>query len=398
MFLHSRTARSRIALFSTTAAVLSVAACGGGGGPPEFPPPDVSVAEVVQRSVTEWDDYTGRIEAVDAVEIRPRVAGHLDRVHFREGSLVQKGQLLFSIDAREYRAAADAARADLARAEARVTLARQELERAGKLIEARAISQGELQGREGEMQQADADVLAARARLAQAELNLGFTRITAPITGRIGEALVNEGNLVSPGESLLTTLVSVDPVYVVFEGDEQAYLRYQAMDRAGARKSSRDTPNPVLVGLADEDGYPHQGVMDFVDNAVNPDTGTIRGRAVLPNPDGVFTPGLFARIRLLGSEATQVMLIHEQAILTDQDRRYVYVLGEGNTAMRKDVTLGAVIEGLRVVRSGLAAGDKVVVNGVRKIFFPGQPVNPRVVPMDQPNQPDPAATPAQAAG
>ncbi len=292
----------------------------------------------------------------------------------------------------------DAARADLARAEARVTLARQELERAGKLIEARAISQGELQGRQGEMQQADADVLAAKARLAQAELNLSFTRITAPISGRIGEALVNQGNLVSPGESLLTTLVSVDPVYVVFEGDEQAYLRYQAMDRAGARKSSRDTPNPVLVGLADEDGYPHQGVMDFVDNAVNPDTGTIRGRAVLPNPDGVFTPGLFARVRLLGSEATQVMLIHEQAILTDQDRRYVYVLGEGNTAMRKDVILGAVIEGLRVVRSGLAAGDKVVVNGVSKIFFPGQPVNPRVVPMDQPNQPDPAATPAQAAG
>jgi multidrug efflux system membrane fusion protein len=392
---NARTA-ARLAAASSFVLPLLLVACGGGGGPPEFPPPDVSVAPVVQRSVTEWDDYTGRIRAVDSIEIRPRVAGHLQQVHFREGSLVEKGQLLFSIDAREFRAAADAARADLARAEARAQLARRELDRADRLIGARAISEGELQTRQGEMQQADADVLAARARLAQAELDLGYTRITAPITGRIGEALINEGNLVTPGESLLTTLVSIDPVYVEFNGDEQAYLRYQSMDRSGTRKSSRDTPNPVLVGLANEEGYPHRGEMDFVDNAVNPDTGTIRGRAVLPNPDGVFTPGLFARVRLLGSAPADVLLVHEQALLTDQDRRYVYVLGDGDVAVRKDVTLGPTVEGLRVVRAGLAPGDKVVVNGVRKIFYPGQKVNPRVVPMDAPNQPAPAAAPGAA--
>jgi multidrug efflux system membrane fusion protein len=370
------------------AGVLS--ACGG-GGPPEFPPPDVSVAPVVKRSITEWDDYTGRIEAVDAVEIRPRVAGYLADVHFREGALVEKGALLFTIDDREYRAAVDAARADVVRAEARVEVARQELDRAAKLIEARAVSQGELESRQAEQRQAEADALAARARLAQAELDLSFTRVRAPLAGRAGEALVTVGNLVAPGETLLTTVVSVDPVHVVFDGDERAYLRYQQLARQGGRPSSRDAANPVLVGLSNEEGFPHRGAMDFVDNALNPATGTIRGRAVVPNPDGVLTPGLFARVRLLGASQTDALLIHEQALLTDQDRRYVYVLGEGNVAVRKDVTLGPQVEGLRVVSSGLAEGDKVIVNGVRKIFFPGQPVNPREVPMDAPNAPPPGA-------
>lgn len=386
MFRPYRAAARRKHTFVLAAVTALLAACGG-GGPPEFPPPDVSVAQVVQRSVTEWDDYTGRVEAIESVEIRPRVAGHLMRVHFREGGLVAKGELLFSIDDREYRAAADAARADLARAEARVALAGQELARAETLIAARAVSQGELDARRVEMQQAEADVLAARARVAETALNLSFTRIASPIDGRAGAALVKPGNLVAPGETLLTTVVSIDPVYVVFDGDEQAYLRYQALARNGGRPSSRDARNPVLVGLANEDGFPHRGEMDFVDNAVNPETGTIRGRAIVPNPDGVFTPGLFARLRLLGDSETDALLIHEQAVLTDQDRRYVYVLGEGNLAMRKDVTLGARVEGLAVVRSGLAAGDKVIVNGVRKIFFPGQPVNPREVPMDDPDQP-----------
>jgi multidrug efflux system membrane fusion protein len=180
----------------------------------------------------------------------------------------------------------------------------------------------------------------------------------------------------------------------VFEGDERAYLRYQQLDRAGLRPSSRDNPNPVLVGLADEQGFPHRGEMDFVDNALDPDTGTIRGRAVVPNPDGILTPGLFVRVRLLGTSEKDALLIHEQAVLTDQDRRYVYVLGEGDVAVRKDVTLGARVEGLRIVTSGLAAEDRVIVNGVRKIFFPGQPVAPRDVPMDQPDAPAPGAAPA----
>jgi multidrug efflux system membrane fusion protein len=381
------------------AAALIVSACGN-GEQQQPPPPDVSVAAVVKKSVTEWDEYSGHIEAIESAEIRPRVSGHLNRVHFAEGGLVEKGQLLFTIDAREYRAAAEAARADLARAEARVELAKQELTRAETLIAARAVSKGELDTRRMEAHQAEADVLAARARLAQAELNVGFTRVTAPFAGRAGAALVKPGNVVAAGETLLTTVVSVDPVYVTFTGDERAYLRYQELARAGNRESSRDTANPVLVGLANEAGFPHRGQVDFVDNALDPATGTIRARAVLPNPDGVFTPGLFARVRLLGGSQTDALLIHEQAVLTDQDRRYVYTVGKDNSAERHDVRLGPHVEGLVVVNDGLKAGDKVIVNGMRKIFFPGQPVNPRDVPMDQPNQPPPAAPaqPAQPAG
>jgi len=378
-------------------AALLLAACGG-DGQQQFPPPDVSVAAVVQKSVTEWDDYSGHIEAIESAEIRPRVSGHLRSVRYREGGLVEKGQLLFTIDDREYAAAASAARADAARAEARVALAKQELARAEQLITARAVSQGELDARRMEAQQADADLLAANARLARADLDLGFTRVTAPFAGRAGVALVKPGNVVNANQSLLTTLVSVDPVYVTFTGDERAYLRYQELARNGSRGSSRDTRNPVLVGLANEDGFPHQGEMDFVDNALDPATGTIRARAVLPNPDGVFTPGLFARVRLLGASQQDALLIHEQAVLTDQDRRYVYVVGANNSAERRDVTLGPHIESLRVVQSGLKPGDKVIVNGMRKIFFPGQPVNPRDVPMDQPNLPPPAPAQAPAAG
>jgi len=356
------------------------------------------VATVVKKPVTEWDEFTGRVEAVDTVEIRPRVAGHLKGWHFREGGLVRKGDLLFTIDDREYRAEAEAARAAVAGAEAEAQLASQELRRAEELVGQKLIAERDLDAARARKQQAEAALLSALARRRQAELDLGFTQITSPIDGRAGAALVKPGNLVAPGETLLTTVVSIDPVYVVFDGDEAAYLRYQQMARRGERESSRDARNPVLVGLADEDGYPHRGEMDFVDNQVNPDTGTIRGRAVVPNPDGVFTPGLFARVRLLGASEVEALLIHEQAVMTDQDRRYVYVVGEGNTAQRKDVTLGAHVEGLRIVESGLEPGDKVVVNGVRKIFFPGQPVNPREVPMDQPNQPAPAAAPPAQAG
>ncbi|MBX3704332.1 MAG: efflux RND transporter periplasmic adaptor subunit [Steroidobacteraceae bacterium] len=384
--------RRRKAVIAAAAALL-LAACGG-NGEHQFPPPDVSVAAVVQKSVTEWDDYSGHVEAIESAEIRPRVSGHLRRIAYREGGLVTKGQLLFTIDDREYAAAADAARADAARAEARIALAKQELARAEQLIAARAVSQGELDARRMEAQQADADLLAAQARLARAELDLGFTRVTAPFEGRAGAALVKPGNVVNANQTLLTTLVSVDPVYVTFTGDERAYLRYQELARNGSRGSSRDTRNPVLVGLANEDGFPHQGEMDFLDNALDPASGTIRARAVLPNPDGVFTPGLFARVRLLGASRDDALLIHEQAVLTDQDRRYVYVLGANDSAERRDVALGPHVEGLRVVLSGLKPGDKVIVNGMRKIFFPGQPVNPRDVPMDQPNLPPPAPAPA----
>jgi multidrug efflux system membrane fusion protein len=239
-------------------------------------------------------------------------------------------------------------------------------------------------------------VLSARANLARAQLDLGFTRVTAPFAGRAGMALVKPGNLVAPNETLLTTLVSVDPVYVVFTGDERAYLRYQELARSGNRESSRDVRNPVLVGLADDEGFPHRGEVDFVDNALNPETGTIRARAVLPNPDGIFTPGLFARVRLLGESQENALLIHEQAVLTDQDRRYVYIAGKEGSAERRDVKLGPHVEGLVVVESGLKPGDKVIVNGMRKIFFPGQPVKPRDVPMNEPNLPAPPQQQKQA--
>lgn len=384
-------------LIPAIAALSLLAACGG-GAQQQMPPPDVNAAAVVKKSVTEWDEYSGHVEAIESAEIRPRVGGHLQRIDYAEGSMVEKGQLLFTIDSREYKASADAADADASRAEARLALAEQELKRAESLIGERAISQGELDQRRMEAQQAQADVLAARANLARANLDLGFTHIRAPFSGRAGEAKVKPGNLVAPNETLLTTLVSVDPVYVTFTGDERAFLRYQEIVRAGNADSPRDGGTPVLVGLANEDGFPHKGEVDFVDNALNPETGTIRARAVLANPDGVFTPGLFARVRLLGESQADALLINEQAVLTDQDRRYVYVVGDKNSAERRDVTLGAHVEGLVVVESGLKAGDRVIVNGMRKIFFPGQPVNPHGVPMDQPNLPTPQPAQQPAAG
>lgn len=385
-----------ISIFSVSllsAAIL--AACSGGGQQGMPPPPQVNVAQVVQKKVQLWDEFSGRIEAVETVELRPRVSGYLSAVHFREGSEVRRGQRLFSIDDREYRAAVDSAKANLARAQSRVALARTELARSERLIKEQATSQGELDQRRGELQQAQADAASMRAAVTQAELNLSFTQISSPINGRIGAALVKPGNLVSPGTSLLSTVVTMDPIYVTFEGDEQVYLKYQTMSQNGQRQSSRDARNPVQVGLANETGYPHKGEMVFVDNQLNAGTGTIRAKAELKNTDGVFTPGLYARVRLLGSGEQNVMLIHEMAVSTDQDRKFVYVLGDKNATLRKDVVLGETVDGLRVVRKGLDPKDVVVVNGVRKIFFPGAPVDPITVPMDKPDQAPPA--PANAA-
>ncbi len=376
-------------LIAITAIGLSIAACGGGGngGMPQMPPAGVGVAEVVVKPIVEWDDFTGRIQAVNSVQLQPRITGYIDEVHFDEGAIVEEGDLLFTIDEREYRAAAASARADVARAETRVDLARQDLARSEKLIDARAVSSEAVEQQRGEVKQAEADLNAARAALDAAELNLGFTRITAPIAGRVGEALIKPGNLVSPAGSILTTLVSIDPIHVVFEGDENIYLKYAARAAAGERPSSRDAPNPVQVGLASDSDYPFHGEMDFVDNQVDPATGTIQGRALIPNPDGYLIPGLFARVRLLGSSEYEAVLIHEAAVMTDQDRKYVYVVGADNLAIRRDVVLGRENEGLRVVEQGLDAGEQVVVNGVRKIFFSGAPVAPFTVDMQNPMNP-----------
>ena len=381
-----------------TLAILALTACqkseSGAPGANQGPPPaEVSVAQVLSKEITQWDDFTGRVEAKETIEIRPRVGGYLASVNFDEGKPVKKGQLLFAIDDREYRAAVETASANVARAQSRSEVAAGEVARSNKLLVARAVSQEEFASREGELRQAVADLRSAQASLTQARLNLEFTRIESPIDGRIGLAMMRPGNLVAPGTSLLATVVSLDPMYVYFEGDERTYLKYQVMARAGERPSSRDVQNPVRMGLANEEGYPHQGVMDMVDNQLNPQTGSIRARAVFDNKDGVFTPGLFARIQLMGSGTHQALLIHDQAVLTDQDRKYVYVVGPGNTALRKNIVLGDLVDGLRIVMGGLEASDSVVVNGMRKIFFPGMPLKTNVVPMDAPNTPPPA--PAQ---
>lgn len=353
---------------------------------PAPPKPDVSAAAVVVKDVRRWDEFTGRIEAIESVQLSPRVGGYIDSVNFVEGSEVKKGDVLFVIDQRPYRAAAEQARAEFARATTQVGLARSELARADKLAEARAVSAEEVDQREAALARAEADLRAARAAVVVAELDLEFTEVRAPISGRVGRALVTAGNLVSapPAATLLTTIVSLDPVYVYFEGDEQIYLRYNEMDRNGERPSSRNARNPVRVALAGETGFPHEGEMDFMDNRVDPGTGTISARAVLPNGDRVFTPGLFARVQLLGSGTFRALLIDEKAVLTDQDRKFVYVLGEGGRAQRRDVKLGPVVDGLRVVESGLEPGDEVIVHGVQKVFFPGMEVEAQKIAMGEP--------------
>ncbi|TKR30191.1 efflux RND transporter periplasmic adaptor subunit [Luteimonas gilva] len=372
-----------LALSALVAAVIaacsSQAAPGEGAGMP--PPPEVSVATVLSKPVKQWDDFTGRVSAIETVELRPRVSGYVERVAYQEGQEVHKGDLLFVIDQRRYRAELARAQADLERARSEARLARSQDVRAQTLLEAKAISREEFDTRKAATAQGDAGVRAAEAAVASAQLDLQFTQVRSPINGRAGRAMVTEGNLAQADSTLLTTLVSQDPMYVYFESDEQSFLRYQELARKGERVNNK---NPVRVGLASEQGYPHEGVVDFIDNQVDPATGTIRARAVLPNPDRVFTPGLFARVQLEGSAEFKAMLIDDKAVLTDQDRKYVYVLGPKNTAVRKDIVLGRMIGGLRVVEKGLAANDKVIVHGVQKVFFPGMPVAPKQIAMGDP--------------
>ncbi|MCC6714089.1 MAG: efflux RND transporter periplasmic adaptor subunit [Gammaproteobacteria bacterium] len=365
-----------------------------GGGAPQMPPPAVSAAEVVSKEVTEWDEFTGRLEAVDSVNIQPRVAGYIESVNYKEGAEVKKGDVLFVIDQRPFKAELARADAELARARAQAQLADAQAARARQLLATKMISQEEADERYAARTQAAADIRAAEANVDVARLDMEYTAIRSPIDGRAGRAFVTPGNLVSGGEmvpnaTLLTTVVSLDPMYVYFDADEQTYLRYGDMARSGKRPSSREVANPVQIGLADEEGFPHAGRMDFVDNVVDPATGTIRARAVLDNKERIFTPGLFARVRLIGSGKFQAILIDDKAILTDQDRKYVYVLGPNNVAERRDIKPGRIVDGLRIVTAGLNVGDKVIIHGVQKVFFPGMPVAPQMIKMGDP--PPPAA-------
>ncbi|QDH71628.1 efflux RND transporter periplasmic adaptor subunit [Lysobacter alkalisoli] len=345
-----------------------------------MPPPEVSIAEVVSREVQPWDEFTGRVSAVESVELRPRVSGYVERVAFKEGQEVAKGDLLFVIDQRRYRADLDRAQAQLAQARSESELARTQHARAQSLVEAKAISTEEFESRRAGRSQAEAAVRAAEAAVANARLDLQFTEVRAPISGRAGRALVTAGNLAQADATVLTTLVSLDPVHVHFEADEQTWQRYAA--QAGEQRAVQD--NAVRVGLGGEGGedrFRHAGKVDFVDNQIDSGTGTIRVRAVVPNPDRLLTPGLFARVRMQGRDRHQALLIDDQAVLTDQDRKFVYVLGEGNAAERRDITLGRASGDLREVSAGLAPGDKVIVHGVQKVFFPGMPVSPTTIEM-----------------
>jgi len=377
--------RNALGLIGVLVVTMFTTACDPAGGetPQGPPPPEVSVAEVIQRNIAQWDEFTGHVEASETVEIRPRVSGYIESVEYIDGHEVKKGQVLFIIDQRPYQADLERAEAELARAKTQAELAKTEVARARKLIDAKMISQEEYDQRAAASEQGGASIRAAAAAVEVARLNLEFTEVKSPIDGRAGLALVTPGNLVTtqPSATLLTTVVSLDPMYVYFDGDEQTYLRYMEMARSGQRPSSREAHNPVRVGLANEKGFPHEGFMDFVDNQLDPQTGTIRARAVLDNKDRIFTPGLYARVQLLGGAPTDTLLIDDKAILTDQDRKYVYVLNEQNQAIRRDVKLGRLVDGMRVISSGLEAGEVIIVHGIQKIFYPGMVVVPKPIAM-----------------
>ena len=368
----------------TIAVLLALSACGT--PPPPAPAPTVSVAAALEREVQDWDEFTGRFQAVQHVDIKARVTGYIDRVAFREGSLVSKGDLLFSIDPRTYANETRRSEAELARLRAAAMLARDQLRRAQLLRGTGAISRDDFDQRADSSLQALASLAAADAALANARLNQSFTNVRAPISGRVGRAEVTVGNLVQTGQSatLLTTLVSVDPIYVEFEGDERAYLKYRQRAPAVASVPEESVDDAraqtVLLGLADEEGFPHSGRVVFVDNALNPQTGTIRIRAQLNNPDGRFAPGLFARLRLVGGRKHRAVLINDKAVGTDQDQKFVMVLGADNKLAYRPVTLGKLVDGMRVVQSGLQVGERIVVNGLQRVR-PGVTVKPEAVPM-----------------
>jgi multidrug efflux system membrane fusion protein len=368
---------------------------GAQSGPP---PPQVSVAQVLEKKVQDWDEFTGRLQAVETVEIRPRVSGYIDKVAFSEGSQVKSGDLLFIIDPRPYQAENDKAAADVKRYATALDLARIELTRVQQLKDSGAVSEEELDERKSTVASAEANLAGSKAALESAALNLSFTRVTSPITGRVSRAEVTRGNLVTGGingGTLLTSVVSMDPMYLYFDADEQSYLRYTNLAHAGQLPNSGGSGNPVQVGLANEEGFPHSGTMDFVDNQLNSQTGTIRARAVLPNKDGRYTPGLFARVQLLGSSEYNAILIDDRAVNTDQSQKYVLLLGANNTVEYRRVKLGRIIDGLRVVHEGLKPGDVIIVNGAQRVH-PGITVTPQRVTMGS-DEPVPGAAPQPAA-
>ena len=335
------------------------------------PPPSVAVARPLQKVINEWDEFTGRFTAVETVEVRARVSGFIDSIHFKEGQIVKQGDLLFVIDPRPYRIAVEQAKADVDRAKAKLDIARLDVQRAAPLVRSQAVTEREFDTRRSTERDAAAQVASLEAALKQSELNLEWTEVRAPISGRISDKRVDTGNLIS-GATLLTVVVSIDPIHFVFDGSEADFLHYLRLAAAGTRPSSRDVQNPVSVRLADETEYRHQGRMNFVDNTVNPKTGTIRGRAVFDNKDGLLTPGFFGRLRLFGGQH-EALLVPDNAVVSDQSRKIIFTVAEDGTVGTKLVELGPMVDGLRVIRSGLAPTDRIVIDGVQRAR-PGQKV------------------------
>ena len=338
-------------------------------------PPAVTVAYPVQKNITEWDEFTGRFEAVETVEIRSRVSGFLESKHFNDGQRVNKGALLFKIDPRPFEISLAQATAQVEQAAARLQIAKSDTERAERLSRKGNLSKQSLEASQALQRERTALLNEAKARVMEVKLDLEWSEVRSPISGRPSDARVDIGNLISGGpanSTLLTTVVSLDPIHFIIIGSEADFLKYMRLDRSGKRTSSRVAPNPVIVRLADESSFKHKGNMDFVDNAIDPRSGTIRARAIFPNPTGILTPGLFGQLRLFGGES-DALLIPDTAIASDQARKIVQIANDDGSVAPRIVTLGPMVDGLRVIRTGLKATDKIVIKGLQRIR-PGQMV------------------------
>ena len=342
------------------------------------PPPAVTVAKPVFKSSTEWDDYTGRFIAKERVDVRARVSGYLESVHFKEGQMIAAGELLFILDQRPFETQVARAKAEVDRANTQLRVGQLEFERSERLQSSRAMSKETTEERRAKRDAAQAEVDAAKAALRNAELNLSFAQVRAPMAGRLSDIRTDVGNLISGGSAdstVLTTIVSLDPIEFEIEASEAEFLRYTRLDTAGTRPSSRDVPNRIEAQLIDETDWVHKGNMTFVDNEIDSNSDSIRGHATFPNPDHVLLPGMFARARLFGAGEHQAVMVPDVAVVADQARKLVMVLGKDNIIEARVVTLGPVIDGLRVVREGLTADERIVVNGIRRAH-PGKPVTP----------------------
>lgn len=346
--------------------------------PPAPPPPTVTVAKPVFKGITEWDDYTGRFIAKERVDVRARVSGYLESVHFKEGQMVAAGELLFVLDRRPFETQVARAKAEVERANTQLRVGQLEFERGERLQSSRAMSKETAEERRAKRDAAQADVDAAKAALRNTELNLSFTEVRAPMAGRLSDIRIDVGNLISGGKAdstVLTTIVSLDPIEFEIEASEAEFLRYTRLDSAGTRPSSRTVPNRIEAQLIDETEWVHKGNMTFVDNEIDANSDSIRGHATFPNPDHVLLPGMFARARLFGAGEHDAVLVPDVAIVADQARKLVMVLGKDNIIEARVVTLGPLLDGLRVVREGLAADERIVVNGIIRAR-PGKPVTP----------------------